>query len=57
MSELGNGFFWMKGLVKSLDVYENNRNKYPTLESYMPVLVDFYNGVDTKSESTFNIKK
>ncbi len=57
ITEFGNGFFWMKGLVESLGVYEKNRNKYPTLESYMPTLIDFYNGVAKESDSMFKIKE
>jgi hypothetical protein len=47
----------MKDLVETLGVYEKNRDKYPTLESYMPVLADFYNGVAQKSGSMFDIKE
>jgi hypothetical protein len=43
MSEIGPEFYWMKDLVECLGQYETNRGKYPTLESYMPVLIDFYN--------------
>lgn len=57
ISEFGKGFFWMKGLVESLGIYEKNRNKYPTIESYMSVLADFYNGVAKESESMFEIKE
>jgi hypothetical protein len=57
MSDFGMGFFWMKELVETLGVYEGNRNTYPTLESYMPVLVAFYDGVAKKSESMFEIKQ
>jgi hypothetical protein len=46
----------MKGLVECLGVYEKNRDKYHTLESYMPVLINFYNGVAKESESMFEIK-
>ena len=57
ISDFGRGFFWMKGLVETLGVYEKNRTKYPTLESYLPVLADFYNRVATESESMFEIKE
>jgi hypothetical protein len=57
ISDFSRGFFWMKDLVESLGVYEKNRDKYPALESYMPVLVDFYNGVAKESESMFEIKE
>lgn len=57
ISEFGNGFFWMKGLVESLGFYEKNRNTYPTLESYMPVLINLYNDVAKESETMFEIKE
>ena len=57
ISDFGRGFFWMKGLVESLGVYEKNRAKYPTLESYLPVLADFYNKVAKESGSMFDIKE
>ena len=47
MAEYGRGFFWIKDLVDCLGEYEKNRDKYPTLESYMPVIIYFYNGVAT----------
>jgi hypothetical protein len=55
--EYRRGFFWMKGLVETLGVYEKNRNSYPTLESYMPELATFYNGVIKESEFMFDIKE
>lgn len=57
MSEFGKGFFWIKGLVESLGVYEKNRSKYPALQSYMPALIVFYNQVAKESESMFEIKE
>jgi hypothetical protein len=56
ISDFGRGFFWMKGLVETLGVYETNRDKYPTLESYIPVLVEFYKNVAKESETMFEIK-
>ncbi len=47
----------MKGLVETLGTYEKNRDKYPTLESYIPVLSDFYKNVAEESDSLFEIKK
>ncbi|HNW72392.1 MAG TPA: DUF4932 domain-containing protein [Bacteroidales bacterium] len=55
ISDFGRGFFWIKGLVETLGIYEKNRDRYPTLEHYVPVLVDFYNGVVVKSVSMFEI--
>lgn len=57
ISDYSRGFFWMKGLVETLGDFEKNRDKYPTLESYLPVLADFYNKVAKESESMFEIKK
>lgn len=36
------GFVWMDQLVDLLGVYESDRKKYPTLESFMPRIVNFY---------------
>ncbi|HLX67841.1 MAG TPA: DUF4932 domain-containing protein [Puia sp.] len=36
------GFIWMDQLVDLLGLYESDRKKYPTLESFMPRIVDFY---------------
>jgi len=45
MEQLNNGFLWIKDLVSLLDKYESNRRKYPTLESFIPEIATFYNGV------------
>jgi hypothetical protein len=52
-SDCDRGFFWMNDLAEILEVYEKNRIKYPTLENYLPVLADFYNGVAKESEAMF----
>jgi hypothetical protein len=57
ISDFGKGFFWMKDLVETLGIYEKNREKYPTLESYLPVLADFYTSMAKESESMFDIKE
>ena len=57
ITEIGNGFFWMKELVELLGDYEKNRSKYPTLESYMPVIAEFYTKVTKESETKFEIKE
>ncbi|MDR2036837.1 MAG: DUF4932 domain-containing protein [Bacteroidales bacterium] len=36
------GFFWIEELVDELENYEIQRDKYPTLESYMPELAEAY---------------
>ena len=43
--ELSNGFLWIEELVNSLSVYEKNRDKYPTLKSYMPEIVKLQNSL------------
>lgn len=40
--ESNNGFIWIKGLVDELKKYDNQRNSYPTLESYIPLLSTAY---------------
>ncbi len=57
ISDFGRGFFWMKGLVETLGEYEKSRTQYPTLESYLPVLAEFYKGVAKESEMMFEIKE
>lgn len=36
------GFLWIRDLVTLLGNYEANRNRYPTLESFMPEIAKFY---------------
>jgi uncharacterized protein YihD (DUF1040 family) len=40
--EKNNGFFWIENLVAELDSYDKQRDIYPTLESYMPRLIEAY---------------
>lgn len=40
--EVNNGFLWIKPLVAELKTYDSQRNRYPTLESYLPVLATVY---------------
>ena len=47
MAELGvqvnrRGFFWLRDLVALLGRYETERTTFPTLESFMPEIVRFY---------------
>jgi len=42
VKEFINGFIWIKELVDELKNYDHQRNLYPTLESYMPVLSTAY---------------
>jgi len=57
IQEYGNGFYWIKDLVNVLHDYETNREKYPTLENFMPVIVDFYNNVAKENETRYEIKR
>jgi len=36
------GFFWIEELVEELESYDKQRDVYPTLESYMPKLIEAY---------------
>lgn len=40
--QLNRGFVWIEELVSELEKYDNQRDKYPTLESYMPNLINAY---------------
>lgn len=42
-SEIENNFLWMEGLTGVLSDYEAQRDKYPTLDAYFPVIIDFFN--------------
>jgi hypothetical protein len=39
------GFVWIDKLVDLLGTYESDRKTYPTLDSFMPKLVEFYTSV------------
>lgn len=57
ISEIGNGFYWMQGLVDNLYDYEHNRTKYSTLESFMPQIIQFYDKIAKESETMYEIKQ
>lgn len=42
------GFFWIEELVTELERYDKQRDIYPTLESYMPKLAQFYTVLSKK---------
>lgn len=44
--ERANGFIWIEELYNSLLEYEQNRDKYPTLKSYMPEIVKVQNNLN-----------
>ncbi len=46
--EFDNGFIWMDKLVDLLGVYEKNRDKYPTLNDFMPEIVNFERTISPK---------
>ena len=39
-SQIARKFLWITELVAELDNYSKNRNQYPTLESYMPNIIE-----------------
>lgn len=45
--ELSLGFIWIKQLLDALTKYINSRNEYPTLEKYMPEIVNMQNSLNT----------
>lgn len=42
-TERANSFLWIGGLCELLAKYEKSREKYPTLDSFMPNIVRFFN--------------
>jgi hypothetical protein len=41
--ENAKSFFWMGGLVDLLETYRKDRQQYPTFESFLPRVVEFFN--------------
>ncbi|MBN2131126.1 MAG: DUF4932 domain-containing protein [Sedimentisphaerales bacterium] len=48
--EVSHGFLWTKDLTDLLKKYEDNRDKYPTFESFFPEIVTFLNDYSIKAE-------
>jgi len=48
--EVGGGFVWTEELSDLLQTYERNRDKYPTLESFFPEFVTFFNECSEKTK-------
>lgn len=44
-----NGFILVRSLVSALDERDNQATRYPTLDSFMPVLIDVINAFDVSS--------
>jgi hypothetical protein len=49
--ELSRGFWWLPSLVKSLERYSKNREKYPTLAKFMPELAAEFNRIAQDPEA------
>lgn len=43
-----NGFYWIDAVYKALQQYDKQRDKHPTLDSYMPEMVKMINSLETK---------
>ena len=52
--ERRNSFLWTGALLALLDQYANNREHYPTLESFMPQVVAFFGDVSSKAPSAYD---
>jgi hypothetical protein len=48
-NEVGHGFVWTEEMGNFLKTYENQRDKYPTFESFFPEFVDFLNEYTSKT--------
>ncbi|MEO7999374.1 MAG: DUF4932 domain-containing protein [Gemmatimonadaceae bacterium] len=49
--ERGVGFIWMDELASMFATYEADRTQYPTLASFMPRIIDYYNGLAPRIDS------
>jgi hypothetical protein len=45
------GFFWMRGLIDQLSLYEKNRKTYKDLEAFMPELVEYFKKVASEMKN------
>lgn len=49
--EEGRGFVWTGDLAKLLEEYEKHRDLYPTLDAFMPKVVEFFDHYAEKAEA------
>jgi len=49
------GFVWIEALVSELEKFDNQRDKYPTLESYMPNIAKAYESYAINIQSFIDI--
>lgn len=49
--QLSSSFLWTDELVKELDRYDNNRDRYPSFTSFMPEIVKFFNLTTSKIDN------
>lgn len=52
--QISNGFIWIGELVDLLGEYENARDQYPTLESFMPRIIEFYDSLARNKKELFD---
>lgn len=46
------GFLWMRDLVALLGEYENNRNRYTTVDVFYPTIIEFFHTASQKISQT-----
>ncbi len=51
-SQKSRDFWWLGELADKLKEYETQRDKYPTLESFMPEIVKFYNDLAAREKNS-----
>ena len=49
---IGRGFHWIKELSELLGQYEKQRDKYQTLDAFMPEIVKFFQNYDGPPEQS-----
>jgi len=57
MNDKSKGFLWIDDLVNALKEYQENRNKYPTLQDFMPKIVNLQNSTSLAKLKTEYLDK
>jgi len=58
--EISSGFLWIEDLLNELEKYDSKRTEYPSLESYMPRIIDAFQTYPQKIDiynAKFDIKR
>lgn len=54
IDEMSVGFYWTPELVKCLSEYSENRDKYPSIEDFYPIIIEFFDKYAQKREDAID---